>query len=718
MDLGWLDSTGQILIALIAFSALIFVHELGHYLAAKLVGVRVERFFLGFDAWGLALKKEIHGCIYGIGILPLGGYVKLAGQADDPREEKITGAPDELRSKPLYAQALVFISGVLMNILFGYLLLVVGFLHGIPFAPNVIGDVLPDSPAAVAGLRPGDRVLRIDDVEVVSFEDLYQYIVGHPEQWYTIEVERQGNGEGAAPRRERFRVRGLPSNLRGEITTIGVSAPFSRIVGQVGSSLASPDEKPLLEAIHPGDEILEVNGIPLPDPYHGHLFYHTIERLPGKTIPLRIRRKEGTDAQAQPIEKVVEVQVGGGGLCDVGLGIYAEVADVSPDSPAARAGLRPGHKIYGVLEEGKEVWLLGSDDLRNRTRACGFQPISLRLRRGEEEIVFEKIQPRYMGWNPRIPQEGDTFLGLLAEPAPDGFRVTEVLEEGPVAGKVLPGDLLLEVGTHRLNPSLPLGRQVDEASTRPIHLLVEGIPSSLVVLPQISQKNGVPRMGIILASRSEVSRVQKGSVAEKNGILPGSQLQQFLFSMDLKSMTIRWVDPEGNGRSVILATPPSILADPVAAGVKGYLPIELLPARQELRMDHLLPALKEAGRRTIEMSLAIYNLIHKMGTGQISLKAAGGPVLVFRSISAAADDGIGKTIWLVAFISINLAIFNLLPFPVLDGGHLLFLFLEWIQGGPPSERVREIAQYVGIVCLLALMLTVTGFDVFFWLKGQ
>ncbi len=98
-QLGW---AGQVIVVVLAFSALIFVHELGHYLAARLTGVRVERFFIGFDVFGLALQKEYKGTVYGIGLLPLGGYCALAGQNDDPRKERRTDAPDELQNKPLF----------------------------------------------------------------------------------------------------------------------------------------------------------------------------------------------------------------------------------------------------------------------------------------------------------------------------------------------------------------------------------------------------------------------------------------------------------------------------------------------------------------------------------------------------------------------------------------------------------------------------------------
>src|SRR3989339_327022 len=233
MDTPALTTLGETGIVILAFSALIFVHELGHYLAALLVGVRVERFFLGFDAWGMALKKEFRGCVYGIGIIPLGGYVKLAGQADDPREEKVTGPADELRSKPLWGQALIFAAGVLMNFVFAYVLLVFGYLYGIPFSPNILGALDPDGQAATYQLRSGDRILAINGTRISTFEEIQQKIFEAGGRDMLLAIERPG-ADGKPEAFERH-ILGVPNEGRGKITHIGAGQPISRIIAGVES---------------------------------------------------------------------------------------------------------------------------------------------------------------------------------------------------------------------------------------------------------------------------------------------------------------------------------------------------------------------------------------------------------------------------------------------------------------------------------------------------
>ncbi|NPA34701.1 MAG: RIP metalloprotease RseP [Chlorobi bacterium] len=111
---------------IMALSLLVFIHELGHFLFARLFGVRVERFFLFFDAFGIALwEKKIGDTVYGIGWLPLGGYVKIAGMIDeslDTSSQQHEPKPWEFRSKPAWQRLLIILGGIIFNIIFGFLI--------------------------------------------------------------------------------------------------------------------------------------------------------------------------------------------------------------------------------------------------------------------------------------------------------------------------------------------------------------------------------------------------------------------------------------------------------------------------------------------------------------------------------------------------------------------------------------------------------------------
>lgn len=168
-----------ILSFLFVLGLLIFVHELGHFAVAKWCGIRVETFSLGFPPKMIGFRKgETEYCISWI---PLGGYVKMAGEK--PEEEDIQGRPYEFMSKPIWQRALVIFAGPAMNyVLTVFLLFAIYFFQGEPIDdPSAkIGLVVAGEPAAAAGLQPGDLIIGVDDSTVASFNDMYRLITNRP----------------------------------------------------------------------------------------------------------------------------------------------------------------------------------------------------------------------------------------------------------------------------------------------------------------------------------------------------------------------------------------------------------------------------------------------------------------------------------------------------------------------------------------------------------
>ncbi len=158
------------LIILAIFSILIIVHEAGHFFAAKKSGVKVERFALGFGKKIFAAK--LGDTEYLINIIPLGGYVKLAGE--DPYERK--GKVDEFYSKPIKSRLGILLSGSLSNYIFAFLVLVVLYMIGKPALTNKVGMVLEGSPAKTAGIRADDKIVSIDNQPVKHWDELVRII--------------------------------------------------------------------------------------------------------------------------------------------------------------------------------------------------------------------------------------------------------------------------------------------------------------------------------------------------------------------------------------------------------------------------------------------------------------------------------------------------------------------------------------------------------------
>jgi regulator of sigma E protease len=181
-----------ILAFLFVLGVLIFVHEFGHFLVARLYGVRVITFSLGF---GPKLLKVRRGDTeYCVSVIPLGGYVKLAGETV---EEDLTGAPDEFLSKSKWVRFQVYLAGPTMNVLLALLLTFIVLLRGadVPLyetSAPVIGSLAPGSPAEKAGLRVGDRVLRFGDRDVQTWDELDSAVMTKANRQLEIVVRRQG----------------------------------------------------------------------------------------------------------------------------------------------------------------------------------------------------------------------------------------------------------------------------------------------------------------------------------------------------------------------------------------------------------------------------------------------------------------------------------------------------------------------------------------------
>ena len=188
-----LVKAGQFLLSL---SLLIILHELGHFILAKLFKTRVEKFYLFFDPWFSLFKKKIGETEYGIGWLPLGGYVKISGMIDesmDKEQMKQPPKPYEFRSKPSWQRLLIMLGGVLVNFIFAIAIYVL-VLHtwGETYLPvrNMTYGIMVDSTGASLGLKNGDNILSVDGHPVENYRSIVHDIVVDDAK--TIQVDRNG----------------------------------------------------------------------------------------------------------------------------------------------------------------------------------------------------------------------------------------------------------------------------------------------------------------------------------------------------------------------------------------------------------------------------------------------------------------------------------------------------------------------------------------------
>ncbi len=242
-----LDVAVNTLALLFVLGVLIFVHELGHFLVAKYFGVGVEVFSLGFGKRVAGFRRG--DTDYRLSLLPLGGYVKMVGENPD---EDLTGAENEYLGKPKWQRFLVLLAGPVMNIALAFILTVGYYQLGIRVPadandPVVIGLVQADSPAAAAGLLPGDRVVRVDGEDMPNWEQFRVRILISANQTISLGVVR-GRAEIDVP------ITPMSSGEQGT-GLIGVTAPVPPEVGPVADAGMAADA-----GLQPGDLIVGIDG--------------------------------------------------------------------------------------------------------------------------------------------------------------------------------------------------------------------------------------------------------------------------------------------------------------------------------------------------------------------------------------------------------------------------------------------------------------------------
>jgi len=183
-----------ILATVFVFSIIVFVHELGHFLTAKLTGMQVDEFAIGFGPKLCACKRG--ETLYSLRVIPLGGFNKIAGMTE---EEELTAR--SFLNKPVLARLLVISAGAVMNFILAFVLLWgIIFVNGIATVSTepVIGTVMEDSAAAAAGLKAGDRITSISGSAVTTWQDIPDAVTRHSREVVTVEFERDGRGNSVS----------------------------------------------------------------------------------------------------------------------------------------------------------------------------------------------------------------------------------------------------------------------------------------------------------------------------------------------------------------------------------------------------------------------------------------------------------------------------------------------------------------------------------------
>lgn len=583
-----------ILLTIIAFGLIIFIHELGHYLAAIRVGVRVEKFYLGFDFWGLKLFKfHYKGTEYGIGIFPMGGYVKLAGQ-EDFGKANVQGKEDEFTSKNFSEKAQILVGGVFFNFLSAFLFCVLAFYCGYRLISPEIGMINHGSAAWKYGFKEGDIITSVNGLPVSSFSDLQtEIMLSNLGDLINIKYLRNGQSFSKEIYLDKHPETALPS--------FGVEPASSlKILG------VRPDTEAFKAGLQPGDMMHSIDGI-------------KIEKWEDISLMLKkvAATKEKTQIEYQRNGVIHQAEVAlkeyPRGLLGIRPELNMEIKSVLSGSQSEAIGIRAKMVFLNVN---------GNSDLQNEISTSTKKRHKILLKDGEQKVEFD-----YSGSLKDFENE-ISFIGV-------SFPV--------VLSEVIQGSSAEEIGLKR-------GDQIREIQIG--HEKVQN-PKWDDILQSVTFNHN---------KKIQIKVLRQKETLELSGQIGRSPEKHYLLG--------------------IVRAPKSI---------------------EELSVSTVL-------LWPFHMLRVTYKSMWLLVSGSISPKHMSGPVGIVNTTYKVASHGLSYLFYLMALISINLAFLNILPVPLLDGGHLLFCTIEAIKGTPVQEKTMQRFQYIGMIALFSLFAFVTWND--------
>jgi regulator of sigma E protease len=700
-----------VVLAVLGLGLVIFIHELGHFLAAKFCDVHVETFSIGFG-------KAIPGCqfrrgetLYKIGWIPLGGYVKMVGEGENADSEEADEDPRSFKNKSVGQRMVIISAGVIMNLILGCACFMVAYSHGVEETPAIIGTVGTGSPAWQEGLAADMQIVQIGTYTRPTFDDIRPKVMSAAKgDAILFKVrDRAGNERDAylVPRRN-------PEEL---YPMVGIN-PVQQLVLQKMRKASEPPvlrQSPAFRAtaaqdhsrFQGGDRIIGTSFDPAnpaavkplpPDPRAGDTkldateFFRNLHRMRGKPMTVVVDRKgtaldfvlEPAWTQVLPgvrlqMGRLAALRVAGpaakaapvGAPGEEGLKVATfedpaagdkiiEVAVTAADGSELTYVDVPGPEKKGVkqvpfnplkLGYDLEVWAESAKDLTVRVTVLRAATLGGPAKTGRR-VTFE------MKWDPALVNNGEASLGTSAPIAISGLGLAYYVDatvdavDPAAASPLAKGDVITGVRPQKLKDNGEATaddwRDVKQYQGVALHELLQGAVTNSFDL-RVTRGGATTELTVNSAQDSTWPAVDRG----------------FAFPFDTRLQ----------------------------------------------QADNVIDALEMGLHRTWRTVQVIYQTLYATIFRQISAKTMSGPLSIANASYKIAGYDLWQFIIFIGLININLAVVNFLPIPLLDGGHMVFLIYEKVRGKPAPEKLQEWSMWVGLALILALMAFVIFLDV-------
>ena len=662
----------NIVVVALGFGFVIFWHELGHFLAAKWAGVRVEQFAVGFGNAIVSFRKglgvrfgtsapeyeklkeadpanaaAVSPTEYRLNYIPLGGYVKMYGQEDLVASTTNTDA-DHYMNKSVGKRMVIISAGVVMNVILAAALFTLVFFVGLTAPSPVIGTVVPGSPAAKAGLQVGDRLLAIDGETQYDWTNVVlSTALLKPDVAVDVLVQPAGTGDDPAARKT---LSVTPAVDAGTAGMVGVGIGASPALD--GPAVALDDDArkllpPDALLLAPGETVADVDGTPT-GPGDYYVLDRAVQASAGRVVPITVRKPDNSTQRREVRPYLLD---GLDGKPFAGLEPLVEVASLQPGSPSI-GKLLPGDVVEQVTIAGTAdtITMPSLEAMKRHFSAAGKadKKVNVTVRRNGESVTLDGLSLTVLN-----RAKGQYGLGFVAGVDSASTRLAGVADDSPAA-------------------------RADLANRGRVATVA----------------------GEAVSSWFDVSRLLRraadgGAKDVAVGVAPADAAEVQTFALPLADAD----------RAAVLAL-----------RLSPFVPLDGYPPLGDLQFPRVTrnpaQALHWGVRETRDQIVKLYLTLRRVVFDRtVPASNLTGPVGIAHFGAVISQRGYDWVLWFLAMISANLAVVNFLPIPILDGGHMVFLIGEKLTGRPPSAKLQTAAMLTGLVLLLGLVLFVTFNDI-------
>jgi regulator of sigma E protease len=724
----------MILSVCLGLGFVIFVHELGHFLVAKACGVKCEKFYIGFDWFPLThigplkiphalWKAQLGETEYGIGILPLGGYVKMLGQDDDPRnaaaeaerthlpaaDASVTGSgssaatgtgtpadtarteelakataaeglvagttvekasqpvaldPRSYPAKSVPARMAIISAGVIMNLIFAVILAAIAYRMGVDEIPAMIGNTVPGDPAWMAALQPGDKIIQFgksgQPYEQLRFDDLRRATLFNGTKSDLAMFVQHPNGK-----QEWYDIRPVKKD-GAKFATVGIGQAFSTRIG-VGPK-ADADRVTSSVPIENQDVVIAIENQSIAS---GAEMAAAFAQHPSGPLAITVERKvppvDGAAKTEKPVTKKIDIVVQPrhqryfGAVMKMG-----PIIAIQKGSPAEAAGLKAGDLLETL--DGEPIG----------------DPLALNQRLVAKSGEMVKLTALRKEGNKSVSKEFSLAVlppkTLLSLELPGPTAATGI----GIAFRALPVVASVDAGTPAAKASLQPGDEITA---------VEFVAVDEKSLDKLAGTLGVKPLAENLKFKIDAGQHDWGFVHRVIQFIDKDTPVKLTFTRKGKPETA----------SLTIVENLNVFDDTRGLRIFG----EFVNHRAKGWGEAFRLGLRETKERLTE----VLTVLSQLGTGKLSATNLSGPAGILYVAGHSASAGIPELLMFLTLLSANLAIINFLPIPALDGGHMLFLAAEWIRGKPVDPNLQGYLSMIGVLCLLSLMVFATVMDI-------